>query len=151
MLICYNESGEKVFEHLTKAVYRILNLGGKAVVELIFADAEDIREVNRATRGIDKPTDVLSFPMLNEIKPFTGKNYPADYDPELKAVVLGSIMICREIAVMQAEEYGHSVEREESYLLVHGLLHLLGYDHESETDKKVMRDLEEQVLNKIKR
>ena len=96
-------------------------------------------------------TDVLSFPgagvLAGEIVKI--KNYPFDIDPENGGVFMGSIMICVERAKEQAEEYGHSLMREIYYLAVHGLLHLFGYDHEEENDKRLMRDIEELILNKI--
>jgi len=142
MLICYNENGEQAYTDITAAAYEYLSLAGEAAAELVFASPEEIREVNLRTRGLDKATDVLSFPTLkNPInlknfyrngakkRTFSQDNYPTDFDPELNAVFLGSIMICREIAKTQAAELGHSFEDEIQFLLVHGLLHLLGFDH----------------------
>ena len=74
------------------------------------------------------------------------RNYPFDIDPETNSVFLGSIMICTDRAKEQAEEFGHSFEREIYYLAVHGLLHLFGYDHMEETDKAEMREKEEEIL-----
>ena len=137
----YNKTAEKAFE--------LLGLFGDAATELVFADKEEIRELNSRTRGKDVATDVLSYPMLNGIKPFTRENYPADYDPETGCVMLGSIVVCDAVAREQAAEYGHSEERERAYLFLHGLLHLLGFDHENEDDRKVMREKEEAVLGAL--
>ncbi len=128
-------------------VYKVEKMKGNATVELSFASSDEIRELNRSSRGVDRETDVLSFPALDEIKPFTKKNYPFEYDPARRSVELGSIVICREVAEAQAKEYGHSVRRETCYLFAHGLLHLSGYDHIEESDKKVMREKEELVLS----
>ena len=128
------------------AAFRELSLSGDAEVEAEFVSEEEIRELNARTRNIDKVTDVLSYPMLDEIKPFTEENYPFDTDPESGCVTLGSVVICRAVAARQAEEYGHGTDREETYLFVHGLLHLLGYDHMTEEDKTVMREAEERIL-----
>ena len=108
-----------------------------------------MRALNKRTRGVDNSTDVLSYPALDEIHPFTYENYPFEYDDYNNGVMLGSIVICREVAEEQAAEYGHSVTREMTYLFLHGLLHLLGYDHEKEEDKRIMRDTEEKVLGAI--
>ncbi|MCL2061794.1 MAG: GTPase Era [Firmicutes bacterium] len=146
MLNCFNQDGQPVFTQLCAAAYSVLNLSGEAAVEFCEADKQKIQSVNLQTRGIDKPTDVLSFPNLTQIMPFTQKNYPCDYDPELQAVLLGSIMLCTEIAQEAAARYGHSFNRELNYLFVHGLLHLLGYNHETESDKKIMRETEEKII-----
>ena len=118
--------------------------------ELVFTDEEGIRALNARERGKDAVTDVLSFPNLEGIckKPLMQADYPFDTDEEGR-VFLGSVVICRARAAEQAEEYGHSLRRELYYLTVHGLCHLLGYDHEREEDKKEMREQEEAVLSEI--
>jgi probable rRNA maturation factor len=120
-------------------------------VELIFVDEDEIREMNARERGVDKVTDVLSFPTLDGIKgkALCGKDYPYDIDEEGRLFV-GSIAICVKRAKEQAEEYGHSYERELHYLLVHGIMHCLGYDHIEEADKSEMREKEELILGKLK-
>lgn len=130
-------------------VFKEEKMQGDAVVELSFVTKEEIHELNNSARGVDRATDVLSFPALDEIKPFTQKNYPFEYSPEKKAVELGSIVICREVAEEQAKEYGHSLRRETCYLFTHGLLHLSGYDHIEESDRAVMRKKEEIVLGAL--
>ncbi len=137
------------FARAADAAFAALSLAGEAEVEVNFVTEEEIRELNARTRDTDRVTDVLSYPMLDEIRPFTRENYPFDVDPENGRVPLGSIVICREVAARQAEEYGHSRDREETYLFVHGLLHLLGYDHMTEEDKSVMREAEERILSAI--
>lgn len=116
-------------------------------VELVFVDADEIRRLNRETRDTDKVTDVLSYPTLDGIKgkKIEGKNYPFDIDEEGN-LLIGSIAICEERAKEQAQEYGHSYERELHYLLVHGIMHCLGYDHLTDEDKTEMRAREEQIL-----
>lgn len=130
-------------------VFKEEKMKGEAIVELSFVTKEEIRELNGTTRGVDRATDVLSFPALETIKPFTKKNYPFEYSPERKAVEFGSIVICREVAKEQAEEYGHSLRRETCYLFTHGLLHLSGYDHIEESDRAIMREKEEIVLGAL--
>ena len=133
---------------LAKAVYSALKQRVNLSAEICFCDKEEIRTLNRENRNIDSVTDVLSFPAAGvtagEI--VKKRNYPFDIDPETNAVFLGSIMICIERAKEQAEEYGHSFEREIYYLAVHGMLHLFGYDHMTEEDKAEMREKEEQIL-----
>lgn len=108
-------------------------------VDLLFVDNEAIREMNLEYRDKDSPTDVLSFPMYE----------PDEEIDDEEEVLLGDIVISLERAQEQCEEYGHSLEREVMYLLVHGLLHLAGYDHMEEEDKKVMRAQEEKLLAQI--
>lgn len=117
-------------------------------VELVFTDEAGIRKLNAETRGKDAVTDVLSFPNLDGIlqKPIRKEDFPFDTDEDGN-LFLGSIVICRERAAQQAEEYGHSLRRELYYLAVHGLCHLLGYDHETDEEKAQMRAREEKVLS----
>lgn len=123
-------------------------------VSLLFVDNDEIREINNETRGIDRATDVLSFPMLDyeDKKVFKEmyKNYEfsqSDFDGE--ELVLGDVVLSLERALEQSKEFNHSFEREASYLVVHSILHLLGYDHMEEDDKVVMRKREEEILNKL--
>ena len=118
--------------------------------EIIFIDGEKIRRLNRETRGVDAVTDVLSYPSLDGIKgkEINADDFPADLD-ENGCVFIGSIAICTARAREQAEEYGHSYERELFYLAVHGLWHLLGYDHMTDADKIEMREREEKILSKL--
>ena len=118
--------------------------------EIIIVDEDEIRRLNREMRGIDRVTDVLSFPSLDGIfgKKIEKKNFPYESD-EQGNLFIGSIAICKRRAEEQAEEYGHSTFREMSYLAVHGVCHLLGYDHIEESDKKLMREKEESVLKKM--
>lgn len=117
--------------------------------ELTFVSAEEIRSLNREQRGVDSVTDVLSFPSLDGIrgKALHGDEFPYDID-ENGNLMIGAIVICRERAREQAAEYGHSYGRELNYLLVHGILHCLGYDHMTDEDKAQMREKEEEILQK---
>lgn len=114
-------------------------------MSITLTNPEEIKKMNRKYRNINKATDVLSFPMFEkeEIEKIieNPKNIEAD--------ILGDIVISIEQVTKQAEEYGHSFERELSYMLVHGFYHLMGYDHMVEEDKKVMRAKEETVLKKL--
>jgi probable rRNA maturation factor len=103
-------------------------------------DNEYIRELNRDYRGLDQPTDVLSFAIQE------GADEEIGPMPEGVPELLGDIFISVERTIEQAESYGHSVERELCYLAVHGLLHLLGYDHQEPEETAAMRQQEERVL-----
>ena len=137
-----------------KTVEKVLNkcfeeeglLDSKLIITITFTTPEDIRKINKKYRKIDKATDVLSFPMFekNELDEKI-KNKDFLYED-----VLGDIIISIEKVKEQAEEYGHSFERELSYMLVHGFYHLMGYDHIEEEDKKIMRPKEEKILNDLK-
>jgi len=119
-------------------------------VEVIFVDGKEIRRLNREMRDTDKVTDVLSFPSIDGVKGqvIRGADFPYEIDEEGN-LVIGSIAICCERAKEQAEEYGHSYRRELHYLLVHGIMHCLGYDHMTDGDKAEMREKEEYVLSKL--
>lgn len=120
-------------------------------VHVVLTDDADIRTVNAQYRGIDRSTDVLSFPTVNYPEGQTArhceKRLRREYDPETKACMIGDILISYEHALAQAEEYGHSVEREMCYLFAHGLFHLMGYDHMEENERKEMRVMEEKALH----
>lgn len=119
-------------------------------LEIVITDKEDIRKLNSRFRRVDSATDVLSFPTLDGIrgKKISKGDFPYDLDEEGK-LFIGSVVICKEVAASQAEEYGHSFERELFYLATHGVCHLLGYDHMTDEDKAQMREKEETVLKKI--
>lgn len=116
-------------------------------------DDDEIQIINREQRGKDASTDVLSFPTVNYPASKTAgsceKLLRREYDPELGACLIGDIIISMDHVRAQAKEYGHSERRETGYLLTHGLFHLMGYDHMTETDKPVMRAMEEKSLASI--
>ncbi|KMJ60171.1 rRNA maturation factor [Bacillus sp. LL01] len=113
-----------------------------AELSVTFVDDEKIQEINREYREKDRPTDVISFPM----EEMGEGEIEIHYDEEAPRM-LGDIIISIQRAEVQAEEYGHSVKRELGFLALHGLLHLLGYDHENETDEKVMFDKQKEILD----
>ncbi len=116
-------------------------------VNILLTDDEGIHEINLAMRGVDRPTDVLSFPMFD----LAEGEHPDECDPETGRVPLGDMCISVERARAQAREYGHSFEREICYLAVHSTLHLLGYDHMDEGERKRrMRGREEAVMSALK-
>lgn len=112
-------------------------------ISITFATKDEIRKLNKAYRNVDNHTDVLSFPLIDDF------NQLEDYDEDVNGeqIMLGDVVICLEKAKEQAEEYGHSLQREIVYLFVHSLCHLLGYDHITDEDKVEMRRLEEEVMS----
>ena len=119
-------------------------------IEFVFVDEAEIRRLNGEIRGIDKVTDVLSFPALDGIlgAEITAEEHPYEID-ENGNLLVGSIAICCQRAREQAEEYGHSYNRELHYLIVHGIMHCLGYDHETDEERAQMRAQEEKILEKL--
>ncbi len=122
-------------------------------VSIRLCDDEAIHEINRAFRDVDRATDVLSFPTVNYPAGLTAgqadKYLRRELDDELNACMLGDLILSVPHVLAQAEEYGHSPERECAYLLVHGLCHLMGYDHIEDDDKRRMREMEEKILTAI--
>jgi len=114
------------------------NLPGEIEISVLFTDNEGIRQLNREYRGIDTPTDVLSFPLSTPEE--------LAQAPEETEVLLGYVVISVETAREQARQQGHSIKRESALLLTHGLLHLLGYDHGSEEERERMRQMESEVV-----
>ena len=139
------------YQEIANEVIKTLNQTGSVSVELNLVDESFIKKTNLEFRGIDKITDVLSFPNLDGIryKNVDKKDFPLDLDDDGN-VFLGSIIICEKRAKEQAEEFGHSLERELCYLFCHGLLHLFGYDHITTKDDLEMRELANEVLEKVK-
>ena len=137
-----------VRQHIKRCITAALDVQGVDVpceINVLVTDDAGIHQINREMREVDRPTDVLSFPMF-DLEP---GQHPEDgeEDPETGLVPLGDMCISLERAAAQAEEFGHSVERELSYLTVHSVLHLLGYDHLDEGPMKAqMRAREEAIL-----
>ncbi len=146
MNIFYDSDFELEAELLTKmeegAVICVDQEGidsGRVEISLTLVDAEEIQQLNRDYRNVDKVTDVLSFPQFDDLNEL----------PEDGEIMLGDVIICRQRAEEQAEEFGHSVEREMVYLFVHSVCHLLGYDHMEDDEKAEMRAKEESVMEQI--
>ena len=116
-------------------------------ISLSFVSLDEIHELNRMYRNVDRPTDVLSFPMFESTKELeeacrVGRE-------EGMTISLGDVVICMDKIRQQAEEFGHSQERETAYLFTHSVLHLLGYDHETDQEKRQMRQREEEIMEII--
>lgn len=139
----YKEVIEKV---LTKCFEEEKLENSKLYITVTLTNPENIRKINKEYRNIDRATDVLSFPMFEKDE-LEEKIEKKDYE---HIDVLGDLVISIEKVQEQAKEYGHSFERELSYMLVHGFYHLMGYDHIKEEDKKKMRPKEEKILNDLK-
>ncbi len=145
------EKGQEDWEAIVKKVLEKCFeeeglLDSKLIMTITFTTPEEIRKINKKYRKIDKATDVLSFPMFEKDE-LDEKIKSGDFPYE---DVLGDVIISIDKVREQAEEYGHSFERELSYMLVHGFYHLMGYDHIEEEDKKIMRPKEEKILNELK-
>lgn len=132
------EINEKILDLLELVVgesIRVEKLKDNYEVSISFVDNEEIRTLNRDFRGIDSVTDVLSFPL--------------DEDYPIPMPLLGDIIISVEKALEQSLDYGHSLERELSYLTCHSMLHLLGYDHMTDEDKREMREKEKIIMKNL--
>ena len=125
----------------------------EALVNVLLTDDEGIREYNRQYRGIDRATDVLSFPNMEFDRPgdfSRAEESEADYfDPDSGELVLGDIILSVDKVVEQAESYGHSRLREFAFLVTHSMLHLCGYDHMEESDAAVMEEKQRKLLEKL--
>ena len=123
-------------------------------VNVTFTDNEGIRQINREFRELDMPTDVLSFPMVSYERPgdFSGleQDSASNFHPETGELLLGDIVISMDKVWEQAENYGHSQEREYAFLIAHSMLHLFGYDHMEEEERKDMEKRQEEILTKTK-
>ena len=141
---------QTIFEKTADACLKVQDISVKTLAALTLADEEGIRRVNREWRGMDEVTDVLSFPSLSftpgETLHGAHPRFASVWDSEEGAYFLGDIIICVPRAYFQAKEYGHSIERELSFLFAHGLFHLMGYDHLKEEDRTQMRQQEEAAL-----
>jgi len=143
-------SENKEFEDTIKTVInkcfqieKLVNLN--LYISITLTTPEHIRSINNEFRNIDKETDVLSFPMFEKAEIDNMVELQNNVIPE----TIGDIIISIEKVQEQAKEYGHSFERELAYMVVHGFYHLMGYDHIKEEDKKIMRQKEENILQKL--
>ena len=129
------------------------NFPYEAEVNLTLTDNEEIHRINLEYRQIDRPTDVLSFPMLSYEKAgdfsFLEEESEDDFNPDTGEVMLGDIIISVDKVLEQAQSYGHSPKREFAFLIVHSMLHLFGYDHESEDERLQMEDRQRMILDTL--
>ena len=129
---------------IAQAVLRSEGAAPPYEVSLVFTDSETVQRLNRDYRGVDKPTDVLAFYMLPQKEADSSFVLPPD-----NVLRLGEVIISYPQAVEQAKEQGHSTKQELALLIIHGILHLLGYDHEQPEEEKLMRERERELLEKI--
>lgn len=142
-----NKDYESIIKKVISTCFNTENLDKtKLYIEITLTTPENIRKINNQYRKIDKETDVLSFPMFEKEELEKG----IEENKFNKEDVLGNIVISIQRVQEQAEEYGHSFERELSYMVVHGFYHLMGYDHIEEKDKLQMRKKEKDILNILK-
>ena len=140
------ENGEEIVKKVFGKCFKEEGLqDSKLCITVTFTNPENIQKINQEYRNIDKPTDVLSFPMFQK-EELDKKIQEKEFQYQ---DILGDIVISIPKVEEQAKEYGHSFERELSYMLVHGFYHLMGYDHMEEEDKKEMRTKEEKILKTL--
>lgn len=139
---------EKIIKQAVKTTLSHFGVPYPALVSVVLTGNPHIHELNRESRGVDSPTDVLSFPMLEYETPGEVEATPMDF--EGKYLLLGDIVISVERAAEQAEEYGHSLRREVGFLTVHSMLHLLGFDHMEEEEGDIMRAKEKEILEEMR-
>ena len=123
----------------------------EAQVYVLLTDNEEIHEINKEHRQIDRPTDVLSFPVTEYEIPGDFSRIeetdPYAFHPDTGELILGDILISMDKVKEQAKEYGHSETRELAFLVAHSMLHLMGYDHMEEEERKVMEERQREILN----
>ena len=149
----FDESLVSDLKEVIKTAFKVLGQPTKNIkYNLYIVSKAYIHDLNLSTRGVDKATDVLSYPTTDmkagEVLDFN--KYRFDIDPMDNSLLVGEIFICNEVAKRQAVKYNHSYKREFCFLFLHGVLHCLGYDHISENERKVMEDLQTKILNKCK-
>lgn len=144
---------EETAERVIRAALSVEQCPYEAEVNLLITDSEGIREYNENYRGIPRETDVLSFPFVDYESPGDFSIALSDknryFNPETGELLLGDIILCKERVFSQAEEYGHSVIREFAYLLVHSMLHLLGYDHMEPDEEEQMRGHQDKIMEEL--
>ncbi|MGJ7044023.1 rRNA maturation RNase YbeY [Thermoanaerobacterium thermosulfurigenes] len=139
---------DRIVEDVVRTALEVEGVVDDVEVSVSFVDNEEIHKLNKYYRNVDKETDVLSFPLVEFEEIYTDIDEEDDDLDEVQPI--GDIVISLEKAKQQAEEYGHSFIREVAYLTAHSMFHLMGYDHETEDEKKVMREKEEEVMRRLK-
>ena len=134
-----DEKYKEFIENLIKRGLEYVSAPALSEISLSFVNKKEIQELNRDYRYKDEVTDVLSFPLSN----------PLEWKDSDIPTALGDIIICTDVAAEQADEYGHSLERELGFLVVHGLLHLAGYDHLNQEDEDKMRQAQRDILEDL--
>jgi probable rRNA maturation factor len=143
---------EELAEKVINAALDYLDCPYEAEVNLLLTMNEEIHQMNMEFRQIDRPTDVLSFPMVDyeNAGDFDFLEEAFEYfNPESGELMLGDIVISKEKVIEQAEEFGHSIEREYAFLIAHSMLHLAGYDHMEDDERIVMEDKQREILEML--
>ena len=137
---------DEFLSNVVNATLKYENIEMPCTLGISIVDADEIKELNNEFRGIDSVTDVLSFPVVNLLDDSYEIN-AGDY--ENGRLILGDVVLCSERAKEQSESFGHSFGRELGYLTCHSVLHLIGYDHEIESERAIMRKKEEDIMNNL--
>ena len=149
----YSFSVEEQLDKLAAFVTDYVCCPYEPEISVTLVTKEEIHRLNREFRQVDRPTDVLSFPMMDydSSADFSGRSFEESLtiSPETGEIVLGDIVICSDVVREQAEEYGHSELREFSFLVVHSLLHLFGYDHMEEEERIEMEEKQREIMNQL--
>lgn len=157
MTLFFEEEGEleldlpckELAEKVINAALDYVDCPYETEVNLLLTMDDEIQEMNKNFRSIDRPTDVLSFPMIDyeEAGNFDFLEDVMDaFHPESGELMLGDIVISKEKVISQAEEYGHSIEREYAFLIAHSMLHLFGYDHMEDDERIIMEQKQREIL-----
>lgn len=129
---------DPIYKNLLEKTLEKVNFSTNCSVSVTFVDVDFIHKLNKEYRSIDRPTDIISFAYLDDINE---KNIKSDYQ-----IDLGEMYICVDVAKQNATEYKSNLKKELCFLFIHGVLHLLGYDHMNEEDEKVMFGLQEKIM-----
>ena len=149
----YDFNPEDISRQCVETVLDYLGFPYECEVSISITDSERIHEINRQFRDVDSPTDVLSFPMIEYDKPgdFSSERFDSSLSiqPETGEAMLGDIVLCAPVIKKQAEEYGHSELREFSFLVVHSLLHLCGFDHMEKEERSQMEQVQREIMEQL--
>ncbi len=148
----FDFDSRKLAEEVLETALETESFPFEAEVSLLLVTAEDIQEINREHRGIDAPTDVLSFPLISYPSPGEFGEVETDEDnfnPDTGEALLGDIVLCIDKVKEQARNFGHSEKREYAFLILHSILHLLGYDHITQQESELMEDKQNKILGQM--
>ena len=144
---------EETARLVVEAALELENCPYEAEVNLLLTTDKEIHRMNMEFRQIDRPTDVLSFPMIEYEMPgdFSGIREESDdlFDPESGELLLGDIVMSKDKVMFQAEQYGHSPRREYAFLIAHSMLHLFGYDHMEDDERRIMEERQRRIMEKV--
>ncbi len=144
---------EAVIKDVIEATLQYVRCPYESSVSVLITDNESIHELNLEYRGIDAPTDVLSFPLVDYEEPGNFEHLEEDpelyFDPDSGELQLGDVVISLDKVYSQAEEFGHSTKRELAFLVAHSMLHLCGYDHMEEAERTQMEQMQEEILSQL--